>query len=315
MNPLSNVSADVANARAQGAAAQTSLNNQSGQLQGQYGQAQNQANSAYQTAQNAQAGIQDAGQNYGNYLQGAESGVGFDPQALTQANQNMVTAQNQIANAPLAAQQAGNYYGTTSGGTTNIYGQLMNNLNPALTNATNSAGALSNEYGLLTNQANQQAGLTLQAQTSKAGAATANYQSAVQQMQTAGQTMAQIESLAQSQGTATAQQISAYQNAYSQYVQASAAASLASAQAQQQQMQNQMTQGYMNSQAYQNYLKYGNTSGPPPAATPAGTSAVPSNSAPSTPSTASPGILQHASNGLHDIFGYLGQQFNPMSPQ
>lgn len=228
MNPTT-VQQQVNAAQAAGNARQQALDTQSSQLQSQYGQAQQNATALGQQASQAANGIQDAGQLYGGYLQNAQQAVGFNPQDLTQANKNLTAIQNQVAYAPTAAQQTGNYYGTTAGGTTNIYSGLMGNLNPGLTNASNTAGNLTNEYQTLAGQANQQAGLTEQSQQAKASATTANYGAAVQQMSTAGSTMSSIEAMAQQQGYLTAEQTTAYQNAYSQYVSAQAAAAQAAA--------------------------------------------------------------------------------------
>lgn len=226
MNP-STVSQQVAAAQAQGAQNQAALNAQSSSLQGQYNTATQQANNNNLNATNAANSIQNGGTVYGQDLQGQETSTGFNPSDLTTANKNLTAIQNQVAFAPTAAQQTGNYYGTTAGGTTNIYSGLMNNLNPGLTNATNSVGNLTNEYGQLTNAANQQAGLTVSSEQNKASDLANVYGSAVNQLQAAGQTMASIENLQQQQGYLTAEQSTAYQNAYSQYVSAQAAASQA----------------------------------------------------------------------------------------
>ncbi len=228
MNPAT-VNQNVAAAQANGRALQNQYNAQASQLQGQYGNAVNQANSAYGNATNAANAIQNGGDLYRQNLSDQEQHVGFNPQDLTQANKNLTSIQNQVAFAPTAAQQTGNYYGTTAGGTTNIYSGLMQNLNPGLTNATNTVGNLTNEYGQLTNAANQQAGLTVQSEQNKASDLAGIYANAVSQMQAAGQTMASIENLQQQQGNITAQQVAAYQNAYSTYVQAQAAAQSAQA--------------------------------------------------------------------------------------
>ena len=226
MNPTT-VQQNVNDAQAAGNARQQALNTQSGQLQNNYGQAQTAANTAQQTAASTAAGIQDSGKLYGGYLTAAQNAAGFDPHALTVANQNLITAQNQIANAPMAAQQTGGGYGALAGGATNAYAGMMSNLNPALTNATNSASTFANQNQQYQTQANQQAGLTLQSQTAKASAAAAVYQQSVSQMNVAGQTMTTIEAQAQQQGYLTAEQTTAYQNAYSQYVAAQAQASQA----------------------------------------------------------------------------------------
>lgn len=228
MNPTQ-VNQDVNAARANGAAQQQALNAQSSQLQDQYGQAVNGANTAQTNATNAANSIENGGQLYGQNLASQEQQTGFNPQSLTTANRNLTAIQNQVAYAPTAAQQTGNYYGTTAGGTTNIYSGLMSNLNPGLTNATNSVGNLTNEYGQLTNAANQQAGLTVQSEQNKAADLQGVYTNAVAQMQASGQTMASIENLRQQQGVLTSQQIANYQNAYSQYISAQAAATSASA--------------------------------------------------------------------------------------
>lgn len=226
MNPTQ-VNQEVSAAQANGNALQNQYNSQASQLQGQYGSAVNQANTAQQNATNAANSIQNGGTLYGQNLSGQEQATGFNPQDLTTANKNLTAIQNQVAYAPTAAQQTGNYYGTTAGGTTNIYSGLMSNLNPGLTNATNSVGNLTNEYGQLTNAANQQTNATLTSQQNQASDLAGVYASAVSQMNTAGQTMASIENLQQQQGSLTSQQVAAYQNAYSNYVTAQAAASQA----------------------------------------------------------------------------------------
>lgn len=228
MNPTT-VNQNVAAVQAQGARNQAALDAQAGQLKDQYGNAVNQANSAYQNATNAANSIQNGGDLYGKYLAAQQQSVGFNPQDLTTANKNLTAIQNQVAYAPTAAQQTGNYYGTTAGGTTNIYSGLMSNLNPGLTNATNSVGNLTNEYGQLTNAANQQAGLQVQSEQNKANDLANVYSNAVNQMQAAGKTMSDIENLQQQQGYVTAQAAAQYQNAYSNYVSAQAAASQAQA--------------------------------------------------------------------------------------
>lgn len=223
--PTAQVNAAIAN----GNANQAALNAQSASLQGQYGSAVNQANDANGMAKDAANAIENGGDVYGRDLNTQEQSVGFNPASLTQANKNLTAIQNQVAYAPTAAQQSGNYYGTTAGGTTNIYSGLMANLNPGLTNATNAAGNLTNEYGQLTNAANQQAGLTVSSEQNKASDLANVYSSAVNQMQAAGATMASIEQLQQNQGFITAQSIAQYQNAYSNYITAQASATTAAA--------------------------------------------------------------------------------------
>lgn len=228
MNPTT-VQQNVNQAQSAGNANQQALNAQSSQLQGQYGQSVNNANSAQTNATNAANSVENGGQLYGQNLATQEQQTGFNPQDLTTANKNLTAIQNQVAYAPTAAQQTGNYYGTTAGGTSNIYSGLMQNLNPGLTNATNSVGNLTNEYGQLTNAANQQAGLTVQSEQNKASDLASVYANAVSQMQAAGSTMSNIENLQQQQGFITAQTAAQYQNAYSNYISAQAAAQNASA--------------------------------------------------------------------------------------
>lgn len=228
MNPTQ-VNQNIAQAKAQGGQLQQQYNDQSQQLYGQYHDAVGQANAANSNATQAANAIENGGDVYGKDLNTQENSVGFNPASLTQANKNLTAIQNQVAYAPTAAQQSGNYYGTTAGGTTNIYSGLMANLNPGLTNATNAAGNLTNEYGQLTNAANQQAGLTVSSEQNKASDLANVYASAVNQMQAAGATMSSIENLQQQQGFVTAQTVAQYQNAYSTYITAQAAATTAAA--------------------------------------------------------------------------------------
>ena len=223
------VQTDVNNARNQGNALQNQYNQQAGQAQGQYQQ-------AYGQQQNAASQLQDytkqiAGQNYGNIygqdLSNAQSMYGFDPKSLALANKNLLQTQTAMQYAPQASTQAGNYYGGTAGQAENAYQNMAGNLNTTLANQSNAVGQYQNLLSATQNQANQQTTQQLAGQAQALGGYEAVAQNYTNIANNAAQTMTAIEKLQQDQGTVTAGQITAYQNAYSNYVTAQAAASQA----------------------------------------------------------------------------------------
>ena len=223
------VQTDVNNARTQGNALQAQYNQQAGQAQGQYQQ-------AYGQQQGAASQLQDytkqiAGQNYGNIygqdLSNAQSMYNFDPKSLALANKNLLQTQTAMQYAPQASTQAGNYYGGTAGQAENAYQNMAGNLNTTLANQSNAVGQYQNLLSATQNQANQQTTQQLAGQAQALGGYEAVAQNYTNIAQNASQTMTAIEKLQQDQGTVTAGQIAAYQNAYSNYVTAQAAASQA----------------------------------------------------------------------------------------
>lgn len=185
---------------------------------------------------------------YNQALGSAQQMYGFDPRQLLQANQNLARTNTTIANLPQAIQQQGNYYGTTAGAEANNYANMAGNLNSVQQGQANTANAFQNVLAATQNQANQAATLGYQGEQLKSQNYGQLYTSAVQQMQAAGQTLNQLETLQQQQGNLTAQQVAAYQNALSTYVGAQASAAQAYATAAQLNQQvgfaNQVHQKY-----------------------------------------------------------------------
>lgn len=263
MNPTQ-VNQYTSQARSQGQALQNQYNQQAAQTYGQYQQSYGNAQNAQQKLLDFTSALPNYGDLYGKALTGAQQMYGFDPTQLLKANQALAHTNTAIANLPQAIQQQGNYYGTTAGSEAANYANLAGNLNAVQQGQANTANAFQNVLAATQQQANQQTTQQLTGQAQQLQGYQQFATNAVNIMQNAGQTMAQIEQLQQNQGYATAQQVAAYQNAYSQYVQAQAAATQASAQAKllaaqtaQQQLTNQQMQAYMNSQAYKNYTKTG----------------------------------------------------------
>ena len=225
MNP----NQDIINARNSGNARQAQLDEQSRVSQGQY-------NQAYDRAQGAGSDLQDytrkiAGLNYGNIynqdLTNAQSKYGFDPKSLALANRNLLNTQTAMQYAPQSSTQAGNYYGGTAGQAMSAYQNMAGNLNTTLGNQANAVGQYKDLLSATQNEANQQTSQQLAGQAQALGGYEAVAQNYTNIAQNASQTMTAIEKLQQDQGTVTAGQISAYQNAYSNYITAQAAASQA----------------------------------------------------------------------------------------
>jgi hypothetical protein len=222
-------------AQAKGQQQQQMLDTQSAQAQGQYTQTYNQAQqdrAQANAAQQALAGynVQKGGDLYNQYLTSAQQQYGFDPTALAGAQKNLLATQTAMQYAPQAAQQAGNYYGATAGQASQAYQNMAQNLNTTLANQTNKVNTFQNLLNATQAQAQAQTGAetTTQGQKisqlqSSAQNATSIFNAATEQMKTSGQIMTAIEKLQQDQGFATAQQVSAYQGAYNDYMKAQAA--------------------------------------------------------------------------------------------
>lgn len=233
MAPTSQASTntDINNAYQQGQQLQNMYNTQSGQAQGQY-------NSSVAGANNAQGQLQNytnqiASTNYGNVygqdLSQAQNMYGFNPQDLLKANQNLATTQTTLANLPQAIQQQGNGYGTLAGSEASNYANQAGNLNTTLAGQGNAVNAYQSVLAATQQQANQQTTQQLAGQQQALGGYQSAAQNATSIMQQSQLAMNNIETLAQQQGGATASQVAAYQNAYSQYISAQAAAASAAA--------------------------------------------------------------------------------------
>lgn len=278
MSPTSQANTNqlINQAEATGSQLQNQYNTQSAQTQQQYQDTYNQANQAYQNLQGYNNQI--ANTNYGQVYQQNETAqqqqLGYDPAQAKQANdlalqavQGATTAENIMGALPQATNQMSNYSGATAGQVAGNYANMSQNINAQATNASNllqnaqgEQGAMTGEFNAAAGAANQQVTQQLAGQTLASQNYQALYSNATQEMQTAGQTMTQIEQLQQQQGYVTAQQVAAYQNAYNGYisaqasaeqasaamVQAKASANLANQQAAYQQMQNSTLQQAMN---------------------------------------------------------------------
>lgn len=216
MNPSSTaqLNTDVTGAMNQGAANQSMYNAQVPQLQSQYNQAQGQAN---QYGSQYSSFLNNLPQNYTNDMNQIGGMMGYNPQTTQNAAQGLTSAENIMGALPQAVNQMGNYSGATSGQIAQNYGNMAGNINQQVTNANN---AMQNQLGMFGQMQTGAQNITGQ-QTTGYGQL---YTTAVNQMQTAAQTMQQIESLQQSQGTATASQVASYNQAYQSYQQAQLAA-------------------------------------------------------------------------------------------
>lgn len=247
----------VNQARQQGQQLQNQYNQQAAQYSGQYNQDVNTANQYGSNLSNFANNMQSGTNMYNQGLQAAQKQYGLNNVNFQQLARNLTNSQNVLANLPQAVNQMGGYSGATAGQIAQNYSNLQSNIGGAVTNANNS---LQNELGYVgaaQNQANQyaQAGLTSQ-QTKMQGLQSA-YSTAVQQMQSAGNVMSTIENLQQQQGQLTAQQVTMYENARSEWVQNQAIANQANQIAAQTSLQNQQMRNFMNSGYYQSELAKG----------------------------------------------------------
>lgn len=231
MNPTQ-VNQETAQAQATGNALQNQYNTQAAQQYGAYTGAQNRATGAYNTLQDYSKYLRGAGSASNLYQQGIQQGEaaqGFDPRSLATATQNLTRTQNALAAGQAASQSATGGYGLSGAQLGNYYATQLNPLAQQGQAQGNAVGNLQQLYqnALTQGQQGTQLALTQQGQISQNYQQA--YQGAVSQMATSGSVLAQIEQLQQQQGYLTAQQVSAYRNAYSNYVNSQAAMRSASA--------------------------------------------------------------------------------------
>lgn len=208
----------------QGQQAQQQYNAQSQQLKGQYNQDVNTSNQYGSNLENYAKNMQSGTSLYNNALGQAQNQYGLNNVNFQGIARNLTNTQNIMGALPQAVNQMSGYSGATAGQVAQNFSNLQGNIGGALNNANNS---MKNELGYVQaaqNQANQSTQAQLSNQQTRMQGYSQAYTQSVNQMHAAGNTMAQIESQAQQQGSLTAQQVSDYQNAYSRYVQSQATA-------------------------------------------------------------------------------------------
>lgn len=238
MNPTQ-LNQEVSGAQRLGSQLQSQYNAQSKQQYGAYTGAQKQANQAYQNLGSYNKYLQGAGSGANLYNTGvtqAEQAQGFDPATLATATQNLTRTQNALAASQAAAQSSTGGYGLSGAQLGNYYATQQQPLAQQGQAQSTAVGNLQQLYQNALTSGQNYTGAQLQSQGLVSQNMQSQYQNAVSQMQTTGQTLTEIQKLQQQQGYLTAQQVSAYQNAYSGYVSAQAsmrqaAASALSAQA------------------------------------------------------------------------------------
>jgi len=254
--------------------------NQDTQLQNFYNQnaqnATNQYNSAYNKANIAQNDLSNFTKNmvsgnnaYQQQLQLANKNAGYDVNALNQAQNQVSQLTGILGGLPRALQASNANYGATAGNVANQMATTGANLNQSLQLANqNAANQLAKQQGGLTGaQQGTQAVLGAQDQQRQAYTAAAN--NAAQVMATTQQQMQAMIAAQQNGQQLTAQDQATFGQLRQAYAASSAAyaqANLLAKQAEAQALQNQQSRNYMDSQAYQNQLKYGNAAGPTPSA-------------------------------------------------
>jgi hypothetical protein len=228
VNPAQ-LNSEVSSAQHTGSQLQSQYNKQASQQYSAYQNTQKQANSAYSNLSNYNKGMADPQQLYNQAVSQAQAAQGFDPHTLATATQNLTQSQNALGALNTAAQQGVNGYGLTGAQLAGRYASMTQPLQGVVSAQNNAVGNLQQLYQNSLTQGQQSASLGFQGEQLKSQNYQSLYQNAVGQMQTTGQTLKEIENLQQQQGYLTAQQVSAYQNAYSGYVSAQAAQQQASA--------------------------------------------------------------------------------------
>lgn len=223
------LNAEVTAARRSGAQLQAQYNKQASEQYSAYKGIQSRANSAYSNLLNYNKSMVDPSKMYSQAVSQAQAAQGFDPRTLATATKNLTQSQNALSALNSSAQQGVNGYGLTGSQLASRYASLTQPLQGVISAQNNAVGNLQQLYQNSLTQGQQSAALGFQGQQLKSQNYQELYKTSVQQMQTSGSVLKEIENLQQQQGYLTAQQVSAYQNAYSSYVQAQAAQQQAAA--------------------------------------------------------------------------------------
>lgn len=234
---------DINAAKANGQALQTQDNNLVNTQTGQYNNAVANQNKSYGNLLNYTQNLPSYRNLYSNYFNQGAGNLGYNPSTTQTAANNLTATENIQSALPTAANQAANYSGATAGQIAQDYQNMANSINPALTNANN---ALTNQlalYNAANTFANNASNTAITGEGQKVGAYNDLYSNANTQAQNMASLLASTLGTQQTQGTATANQISTY-NA-----------------AQQQALQNLSATQTMDSQAYRNWLATGSTTG------------------------------------------------------
>lgn len=279
-------------AAAQGQQMLSSDQSNASNYQNQYNSATAQASQQNQDLQNYTNYMQNAGNPLNLYNQGisqAEQSQGFDPKSLAAATQNLTQVQNQLQNVNNAANSSTGGYGLSGSQLGAYYGSLSQPLQQAASAQNTSVGNLQQLYQNALTQGQQGATLGFQGEQQVSSNLNQVYQNTLAQANQYLQQMQFYSQLASTQGGLNAQQQATYNSIAQGYAQTKAtvdqmeaAASYNAAQTAQQNMQNAMTQSYMGSNAYKNYLNYGSTTAPKTSA-PSSKSSAPASKPKMTP--------------------------------
>jgi hypothetical protein len=243
--------------------------------------AQQQYKNQFDTSTQAATAAQGKVADYANYLQNAGSGSNVYAQQLQAAQQTAsydpakMAAAQQDALRQSAAMNALSQQQNTPGqfympGLSAAQGaaQEQAQLAPIQLGVQNANTVLGQQNTSLQNalsQAQTGTGAQLKTQEDVQAQLQNSFSDAQDQAKLAQQAMDSYAKLANLQNGLNASQLQGFyaaRQAYATAQQAMAQAAYTAAQTQQQQMQNAQTQAYMGSNAYQNYLKYGDTKGP-----------------------------------------------------
>lgn len=223
------VNSYIQQARDTGQQLQNQYNQQAAEQYSAYKGNQANANQAYSDLRDFTRNMQSPTQMYNKELAGAQSMYGFDPKAMATATQNLTRSQNALQALQQASQSSTGGYGLSAAQLGGYYGSQAQPLSNQVTAQGNAVQNYKDLIAATQQQANQAATLGYQGQALQSQNYQSLYNTSVQQMQTSGQVLNQIQQLQQQQGGLTAQQVQAYQDAYSTYLSAQAAMTQASA--------------------------------------------------------------------------------------
>lgn len=274
-------------AQAEGNAAQAKSTSQADTYRNDYTNYQNQANAANQNIQDQNAYMKGAGSAtnlYNTALDAQSVKTGYNQGAMQSAQNNLAQAQGSMSAFNDFANTGASKWGLNAGGLAAANAGATAGLNNNIASSGNALGIQQKAYEMAQTGANQEAGLNVQQQQVQLAGYKNAFDAATKQQDTAASQMDYFSNLAAQQGVWTTQNVQGYQaakeldaraklnaaSAAAAYAQAQAAiaqAGLYGSQAAGQNISNNQATAYGNSQAYQNYLKTGSTSGAAPSST------------------------------------------------
>lgn len=228
--------------------------NKATDYKGQYSKYQGEADVAGKSVNDYTTYMQGEGSatnTYNKSFDQKKTELGYDPEQMTGARANLTQATGALSAYSDFANTAASKWGMNAGGFAAANAGALGSLNNNIASNQTVVNSLSDLYKTAQTGANEFTGTVIAGQRETMAGLQQVFTNAANQRDSAASMMNFYDKLAQEQGGLNAQQ----QQYYAAAAQAYAAANQAEAQARQIQQQIDQTKSYMNSPAYQAYLK------------------------------------------------------------